>query len=232
MSLRAHDAQHLSSYTHPQSHDHDRPNSSLERIGLKATILTMNRSHFEISDDLKDQEHTPRGHVESLRLTPSLLDPNSFAFTNLANQPPGYYTPTPGGINTLYHSQQAGDLHTPGLGIGLGTPLSLPTSEGALHAGQASAGGIPGFNPQGLAPEIFQNPNPFAIQHQSHGFVPHGFVPPQSSFEPMEQSLVGSPLEDLRMDPDMEEESPTLNFSTQSFAPSMGPPPPHQSLEQ
>src|SRR5579871_1810425 len=93
--------------------------------------LTQNRPHHE---DIKDQDPTPRAQHEPWRFTPSLLDPNSFAFSAFANQPPGYYTPTPGGTNTLYHNQ-AGDLHTPGMGIGmgLGTPLSLPTSADGLH---------------------------------------------------------------------------------------------------
>ena len=65
-----------------------------------------------------------------------MLDPSSFSFASFANQPPGYYTPTPGGTNTIYHPQ-AGDLHTPTLsfGMGLGTPLSMPTSDGAIHPG-------------------------------------------------------------------------------------------------
>jgi hypothetical protein len=193
----------------------------------------MRSSNYEHLEELKDQDPTPRGQYDSLKLTPSLLDPNSYAFTSFANQPPGYYTPTPGGINTLYHSQQAGDLHTPGLGIGLGTPLSLPTSEVGLHAGQTSTAVMPtAFNTQGIAPEIFQNPNPFALQQQHQAFVPQAFPTQQASFEPMDQPIVGSPLEDLRLDADLEEESPTLNFSTQSFAAAMGPPPPQQSLEQ
>jgi hypothetical protein len=122
-------------------------------------------SHLD-HEDIKDQDPTPRGNNEPWRFTPSLLDPNSFAFTSFANQPPGYYTPTPGGTNTLYHSQ-AGDLHTPGFSFGLGTPLSLPTSEGALHAGQvAPANHLHGFNPHALGSHHFQNVNPFGMQPQ------------------------------------------------------------------
>ncbi|RQM08326.1 hypothetical protein DH86_00003839, partial [Scytalidium sp. 3C] len=86
-------------------------------------------------EDIKDFDPTPRAQHEPWRFTPSLLDPNSFAFNNFANQPLGFYTPTPGGTNAIYHSQ-AGDLHTPGMGIGvLGTPLSLSASADGLQTG-------------------------------------------------------------------------------------------------
>lgn len=112
---------------------------------------------------------TPRANaVDHFRFTPSLLDPNSYAFSTFANQPPGYYTPTPGGTNTIYHPQ-AGDLHTPGFSMGLGTPLSMPTSEAGIQGGQTSGGSLQNFhNSQALAPHIFTNPNPFAFQHQPH----------------------------------------------------------------
>ena len=41
----------------------------------------------------------------SFRFTPSLLDPNSSAFAAFAAQPPGYYTPTPGGPQHLDSSR-------------------------------------------------------------------------------------------------------------------------------
>ena len=62
------------------------------------------------NEPFRDQDPTPRASHEPWRFTPSLLDPNSYAFNSFANAPPGYYTPTPGGNNTLFHSQ-AGDLH-------------------------------------------------------------------------------------------------------------------------
>jgi hypothetical protein len=43
-----------------------------------------------------DMDPTPKAGA-NFRFTPSLLDPNSSAFAAFANQPPGYYTPTPGG---------------------------------------------------------------------------------------------------------------------------------------
>lgn len=127
-----------------------------------------------------------------------MLDPNSYSFINFANQPPGYYTPIPGGTNTLYHPQ-AGDLHTPtlGLSMGLGTQLSIPTSEGALHDHPAMMD-ISAF-PQGLHPPQFHNfSNPF-IQppppplSQEPSFAPSMSVHHDTGYETMDQD--GSPMD-------------------------------------
>ncbi|CAJ2509262.1 Uu.00g142880.m01.CDS01 [Anthostomella pinea] len=140
-----------------------------------------------------DQDPTPRASAAEWRFTPSLLDPNSFSFSAFANQPPGYYTPTPGGTNTLYHPQ-AGDLHTPslGLGMGLGTPLSLPTSEGAIHAGPAMMD-LSQFQ-HGLAPQHFQQQyNPFIEPSPvQQSFAPSSFVHQDTGYETMDHD--GSPL--------------------------------------
>ncbi|KXJ90238.1 CP2 transcription factor-domain-containing protein [Microdochium bolleyi] len=153
------------------------------------------------SQDVFDQDPTPRPSAEPWRFTPSLLDPDSFSFSAFANQPPGYYTPTPGGTNTLYHPQ-AGDLHTPtlGLGMGLGTPLSLPTSDRGLHVP-----GVPGppmmdmsgqhFHHPGLHPQHFQQPfNPFIHPAQQQpSFAPSTFIHQDTGYETMDQD--GSPLD-------------------------------------
>lgn len=178
------------------------------------TALDLALHHFGDSEDVKDQDPTPRG-AEQWRFTPSLMDPNSFAFASFANQPPGYYTPTPGGTNTIYHSQ-AGDLHTPGFSMGLGTPLSMPTSEGALQAAQSTGPGMHGFQPHPIAPLPFQNPNPFAMPHhqmsQAQSFAPHQFTHQPAAFDPMgqaeEQAMDGMPV-----DIEMQEHSPMLNFA-------------------
>ncbi|KAJ2904108.1 hypothetical protein MKZ38_008826 [Zalerion maritima] len=146
----------------------------------------------------KDQDPTPRATNDQWRFTPSLLDPNSFSFASFASQPPGYYTPTPGGTNTIYHPQ-AGDLHTPtlglGMGIGLNTPLSLPTSEAGIHHHHPPPpGGIvdmPNFH--SMAPHQFQF-NPFAQPPVSQpSFAPTSFVHQDTGYETMEQD--GSPMD-------------------------------------
>ncbi|KAI9052576.1 hypothetical protein LZ554_003919 [Drepanopeziza brunnea f. sp. 'monogermtubi'] len=152
-------------------------------------------------EDMKDLDPTPRAQHEPWRFTPSLLDPNSFAFSAFANQPPGYYTPTPGGTNTLYHNQ-AGDLHTPGMGMGmgLGTPLSLPTSADGLATNPMM--GMSAYGHQ--MPHQFHNYNPFSNsqqqhmqqqhQHQQQSFAPSSFVHQDTGYETMDHD--GSPLDD------------------------------------
>ena len=125
-------------------------------------------------EELKEHDVTPKAVNDNWRFTPSLMDPNSFAFANFANQPPGYYTPTPGGVNTLYHSQ-AGDLHTPGMGMNIGTPLSLSHPSSALHVQDPSMADFHNFPPQFLHSHPFQNLNPFS-QPPTHQ--------PQSAYHP------------------------------------------------
>jgi len=63
-----------------------------------------------------DMDPTPKAGA-GFRFTPSLLDPNSSAFAAFANQPPGYYTPTPGGstygLHTYELATQSETYHTP-----------------------------------------------------------------------------------------------------------------------
>lgn len=130
-----------------------------------------------------------------------MLDVNSFAFQSYANQPAGYYTPTPGGLNTFYHNQ-AGDLHTPGMGLnlGLGTPLSGPTSEAGLHMMDYTYG-------TSMIPQQYQDfhpysqpPHPHQEQQPQQTFAPSSFVHQDTGYETMEHD--GSPTDDdiLRMD--------------------------------
>ncbi|KAI0102563.1 CP2 transcription factor-domain-containing protein [Nemania sp. FL0031] len=144
-------------------------------------------------DAFRDQDPTPRASGAEWRFTPSLLDPNSYSFSAFANQPPGYYTPTPGGTNTLYHPQ-AGDLHTPSLslGMGLNTPLSMPTSDGTIHAGPGMMG-ITHFQ-TAMAPHQFHPPFDQFIQPaaQQPAFAPSTFVHHDTGYETMDHD--GSPL--------------------------------------
>ncbi|KAI1350411.1 CP2 transcription factor-domain-containing protein [Xylaria sp. FL0043] len=165
-----------------------------DNSALGPQIPTPDRHHHAAQDAFRDQDPTPRASGAEWRFTPSLLDPNSFSFSAFASQPPGYYTPTPGGTNTLYH-HQAGDLHTPSLGMGMGlnTPLSLPTSDGTIHAGAGGMMEIPHFQPA-MAPQHFhQSFNPF-IQPapQQPSFAPSSFVQHDTGYETMDHD--GSPL--------------------------------------
>lgn len=161
------------------------------------------------------------------------MDPNSHNFTMFANQIPGYYTPPPGG-STLFHSQ-AGDLHTPSGfgGLGLGTPLSMPTSESGLHAGQQAAQfhGFQTHLPQHMQPQQFHNVNPFQM-HQQQGFPPQQFSH-QPSFDGMEGPVGESP-DDMAMDIAMQNTHPSMDnlFHPQTMPGVMQPPSYHPSAEK
>ena len=175
---------------------------------------------FGDQEDIKDQDTTPRGSNEAWRFTPSMLDTNSFTFASFANQPHGYYTPTPGGTNTLYHNQ-AGDLHTPGMGIHLGTPLSMPMSETQLHAGTSLD--MHGFHPHMLQSHAFQHSNPFATQQT---YAPSSFVHQDSGcYEAMDASNDGSPGNDVSMEPEMQRDSNPTALSSRHFEGVMAAPP-------
>lgn len=182
--------------------------------------------------DLKDANPTPRTSHDSWNfgtsaITPSIMDPTSQHFNMFANQMPGYYTPTPGGTNTIYQQTNAGDLHTPGFTMGMETPHSLPTSAGGLHAGQQFSG----FQnyPQQMPAQIeqqqpFQNPDPFAM-HQQQAFPPHHFTH-QPTFEHMEGPIGESPIDSMGMDMPLQEQhqSPHMLFHPQSMRhPAMQP---------
>ncbi|CAG8971535.1 hypothetical protein HYALB_00005431 [Hymenoscyphus albidus] len=177
-------------------------------------------------EDIKDLDPTPRAHNDQWRFTPSLLDPNSFAFSNFANQPPGYYTSTPGGNNALYHNQ-AGDLHTPGmgLGLGLGTPLSHLGSHDGLHGnpmmdvstafGHHMPPHFTNFNPFGQS-----HPNQHQQQPQQHdqqkSFAP-SFIHQDTGYETMEHD--GSPMDDQSrmgaMETTIQNQSPVMAYQPQ-----------------
>lgn len=165
------------------------------------------------------------------------MDPNSHAFNMFAQSMPGYYTPTPGGTSTLYHSR-AGDLHTPSLGAGMNTPLSLPTSESILHAGQQN-NTFQGMNAH-MSHQIhqqFTNFNPFqasphpqhpgaqqqhhhAQSHQPQTFAPHQFTH-QPSYDHLDSAIEESPMGGLDLDMDLhasQHTSPELMMHPQSFA--------------
>ncbi|KAL9605674.1 MAG: hypothetical protein Q9179_001139 [Wetmoreana sp. 5 TL-2023] len=132
------------------------------------------------------------------RLTPSFMDANSFAFASLPNQTPGYCTPGTSGTGTYYHNK-AGDLHTPNLDFHLGTPLSLPHSEGRSHA--ATAFDVRGFQPNFLeshefqAAEHFGAPQTFvssSFLHQDSGF---GTMGPSNNTTPRQQTIAGNAMD-------------------------------------
>lgn len=148
----------------------------------------MDNRHPHVEHDVfHDLDPTPRATNEPWRFTPSLLDPSSFSFHGFPNAAAaGYYTPTPGGNNTLFHPQ-AGDLPTPNLAAGapLGTPLSIPTSVDIIQpgAGVVEMGGF-----RALEPHQMHHFNPFIqAQPPQQAFAPSSFIHQDTGYETMEQ---------------------------------------------
>jgi hypothetical protein len=180
-------------------------------LGAESKLFTPYRPGSE-NDDNKVNDPTPRA-VQDFRFTPSLMDPNSFQFMALANQPPGYYTPTPGGMTTIYH-HQAGDLHTPTLGYNLVTPISIPNSlsEG-LPVDPNADMNMHGFHhPTQFMPQHFQNINPFS---QQAGYAPSTFLHRDSGYDPMDRSEE-SPMDHMTM-----QGTQPLNLMTTGFSEQM-----------
>ncbi|KAG9552758.1 hypothetical protein KCU79_g12449, partial [Aureobasidium melanogenum] len=176
-------------------------------------VATLNPRQFAEHHNIKDADPTPRAssteqwNFGSTGLTPSVLDPNSSSFNTFANQMPGYYTPTPGGTNTLYHPQ-AGDLHTPGFGMGLNTPLSMPTSDtSALHAPQLTHMHSFAHAMQQQHHHHHMNPfaNPHAFQmHHQPTFPPHNFQHQAPVFDQLDSQATDSPMCGGEMNLDVE----------------------------
>ncbi|KAL8812371.1 MAG: hypothetical protein Q9200_001097 [Gallowayella weberi] len=142
--------------------------------------------HFDSLDNSKSNDTNFR---EDWRLTPSYMDANSFAFHSLANQTPGYCSPTTGGNGAYYHNK-AGDLHTPNLGFNLGTPLSLPQSENRGVA--ATAFDLQGFQPNFLESHGFQTSNNFC---GPQAFAPSSYLHQESTFDTMDASNNNTPIQ-------------------------------------
>ena len=121
--------------------------------------------------------------------------------------------------------------------MGLGTPLSMPTSEGAVHAGQSSHAPFQGFSSQTLAPQVFGNQNPFSFQpppQQSHQptFAPHQFSHQPPSFDTFEQHPDETKLQGMAIDVEMQEQSPIVPFHSSSMEAALRQAPAPPSLEK
>lgn len=174
--------------------------------------------HFVDHDDSKDPNKTPKDAHDQWRFTPSILETNTFSFPSFANNPPGYYTPTPGGTSTAYHNQ-AGDLHTPGMGFNLGTPLSLPTSDVNIHSVAAD---LHAFNPHLFDSHHFHATNLYAPQQS---FAPSSFVHQDAGYDAMEAATGGSPAHELKMEAGLRGESTLVAYTPRTFEASMPAPP-------
>lgn len=146
------------------------------------------------TDSIKSHEPTPKSLNDQWRLTPSLLDPNSFAFTSFANQPPAYYAATtPGSVAMSYHNQ-AGDLRTPNTAINMVAPLVIPTAADISPTAHSA-----------IDMGHFQHPfvshhghtiDPFA---QPHSFSPRTFLHRDLAYDPLDASAEPSPDRSLHV---------------------------------
>ena len=155
---------------------------------------------FSDQDGGKDHD-SGLGESDQWRFTPSMLDTNSFTFTSFANQHCEGFSPTPGGaLSSAFHNQ-AGDLHTPGVGFGLETPLSLSNSDGQNHS--ALPGDMHGFHPHLLQSQSYQSQDVFS-QQQQQSYAPSSFVHQDSGYETLhnvQHPLSGSQVIDSQHQP-------------------------------
>lgn len=182
------------------------------------------RESRQFSDHEANKDHDPSlGESDHWRFTPSMLDTNSFAFASFANQHSEGFTPTPaGGMGSVFHNQ-AGDLHTPGMGFGLGTPLSTSNTES--HHNSASALDMHGFHPHMLHLQPYPNSNPFA---QQQSYAPSSFVHQDSGYETMPNGCNGVVSNEDTAEP--HQQSNLAGFALRSY--DNVPAPPSQFLEK
>lgn len=141
---------------------------------------------MDSNDDMKSNEQLPRGTPE-LQFSSPFGDPNSLPFLSYANQPNGSLTPSLSGFNPGFHSQHAGDLHTP---MGLSMVNSCPQMAAPMDP---NAMGLNQFGQQFFS-QPFQNPQSFA---QQPSFAPSAFVHRDSGIDPMDESVDNSSLNEL-----------------------------------
>ncbi|ESZ96828.1 CP2 transcription factor [Sclerotinia borealis F-4128] len=156
------------------------------------------------SEEMKDSDPTPRAQNDPWKLDTS--DPNSYSSASFPYQIPGYYTPTAGGPNAQYQSQ-AGDLHTPLMGMGmngmgLGTsPLCTSTAGDHTHHNLSMFSPIYGhphmahqFPPYNQFMNPLQHHQQQVQQLQATSFAPSTFVHQDTGYETMDHE--GSPVDD------------------------------------
>ena len=155
------------------------------------------------NDNQQDPEG-PLGDWDHSRFTPSMLDTNSFAFSNFVNQHSGEFsTPTPGGNNNFFHNQ-AGDLHTPGMAFQLGTPLSSDDSH------PVSAVDMQGFHPHLLHTQPFHDHRNFQPQQS---FAPSSFIHQDSGYDTVDASNIDVSPQKL----DEHQQAELADYSTRAY---------------
>jgi hypothetical protein len=180
---------------------------------------------FEDHEDKKDQDKTPRPGNEHWRFSPNILDSSSLAFSSFMNQHSGFYTPTAGGMSMAYHNQ-AGDLHTPNMGFQLGTPLSMPTSDGQILS--AATADMHPFSSQLIASHHYPVPHLFVPQQS---YAPSSFLHQDSGFEAMDASHDDVTAHEMKIETGLRRDSSLVPIQMGDFEANMAAPP-KRSLEK
>ncbi|KAL1957966.1 hypothetical protein VTO42DRAFT_5358 [Malbranchea cinnamomea] len=185
--------------------DNSPPKTLDEKAPMLADTLVSQALPHRVTMDGEDRKNTdineitPKGLQEQWGLTPSLMDPNSFAFTSFASQPPAYYTTaTPGATaNALGISggvTHAGDMRTPGMPMNLLTPLSIPHTAGN-HESSAMAH-------TSMAVDMAFNPNHAFNSLNSQGVDAFGqhnlFAPPSFLHRDPDFTILDHPAPDTQ----------------------------------
>jgi hypothetical protein len=134
-----------------------------------------------------------------------LVDPNALSLLSFAHQPNGILTPNLGGFNPAFHSQHAGDLHTPTMGLDMINSFSQLGPMGLNQYGQPL---FSNANP-------FQNQQPFA---QQPAFAPPSVLVHRDSGcdAAVDESIENSSLNDFNMQAD-----PSMKLSQMPEQPNM-----------
>lgn len=169
-------------------------------------LIAFDSRQFGDQDTNKDQD-SGFGEPDHWRFTPSILDTNSFAFASFANHQSSDFGSTSGSTNTVFHNNQAGDLHTPGIGFQLGTPLSVSNS--ASQSDATAAVDMHGFHTHLLHSQPFQNPSRFTPQQS---YAPSSFIHQDSGYDTMEHPHHGLTAQRPSIDEDLSRESTFVGF--------------------
>lgn len=169
-------------------------------------LVPFDSRHFGDQDTNKDQD-SGFGEPDHWRFTPSILDTNSFAFASFANHHSSDFDSAPGGTNAVFHNNQAGDLHTPGIGFQLGTPLSVPNSAG--QSDTTAAIDMHGFHTHLLHSQPHQNPSRFTPQQS---YAPSSFIHQDSGYDAMEHPHHGMTAQRSSIDEELPRESTFMGF--------------------
>ncbi|RDW86312.1 grainyhead-like protein [Aspergillus mulundensis] len=159
--------------------------------GMNAAVAQLPIGHGPPKFSM-DPDTMPGPPTQHPQFMAPMVDPNSVQFVNPLNQLHGYYTPNSGNLSAGYHSP-AGDLHTPGMGLSMITPLSL-SQQGQIPTNPAGMA-IDPFSQQFISPH-FQNPQPFAPQV---AFAPSEFVQGDLGFDAVDESVDEVSLNDVDM---------------------------------